>query len=215
MLVQTVNQWLALRLDVLGGMIGFLIGAFAMASKDSSFAIPAGWVGLALNYSIELTGYLKFGVRMIAQTEADMSSVERILYYSTNVKSEAPSDVPDSDPAPGSWPTKGAITFKNASMRYRDGPLVLKGVSLDFKAGERVGICGRTGSGKSSMMISLFRYVTDDILHVYVIFPLITSLLALNIHHEQINKTESRRLKRMVDKSSSTEKTRLLLEHLP
>jgi len=58
MLVQTVNQWLALRLDVLGGMIGFLIGAFAMASKDSSFAIPAGWVGLALNYSIELTGYL-------------------------------------------------------------------------------------------------------------------------------------------------------------
>jgi len=64
-LVQVVNQWLALRLDVLGGLVGFFIGAFAMATHGTSYAIPAGWVGLALNYSIELTGYLKFGVRMV------------------------------------------------------------------------------------------------------------------------------------------------------
>ena len=65
LLVQVVNQWLALRLDILGGLVGFFIGAFAMATDNTSFAIPAGWVGLALNYSIELTGYLKFGVRMV------------------------------------------------------------------------------------------------------------------------------------------------------
>lgn len=156
-LVQVVSQWLALRLDVLGGMVGFFIGAFAMGTRNSAYAIPAGWVGLALNYSIELTGYLKFGVRMIAQVEADMSSVERILYYSHNIESEAPHEIPEKDPPAGSWPTKGEIEFRNASMRYRNGPLVLKGVSLKIKPGEKIGICGRTGSGKSSLMISLFR----------------------------------------------------------
>jgi ABC-type multidrug transport system fused ATPase/permease subunit len=86
-----------------------------------------------------------------------MSSVERILYYSNNIESEAPSEIPEKDPPAGSWPTEGAIQFRNASMRYRDGPLVLKGVTLDVKPGEKVGVCGRTGSGKSSLMISLFR----------------------------------------------------------
>jgi ABC-type multidrug transport system fused ATPase/permease subunit len=86
-----------------------------------------------------------------------MSSVERILYYSHNIESEAPSEIPEKDPPAGSWPTEGTIQFRNASMRYRDGPLVLKGVSLDVKPGEKVGVCGRTGSGKSSLMISLFR----------------------------------------------------------
>ena len=86
-----------------------------------------------------------------------MSSVERVLHYSHNIESEAPDEIPEKDPPAGTWPTEGAIQFRDASMRYRDGPLVLKGVSLNFKPGERVGICGRTGSGKSSMMISLFR----------------------------------------------------------
>ena len=86
-----------------------------------------------------------------------MSSVERILYYSNNITSEAPDEVPEKDPPAGSWPSKGAIQFQEASMRYRDGPLVLKGVSLNIQPGEKIGVCGRTGSGKSSLMISLFR----------------------------------------------------------
>lgn len=72
-----------------------------------------------------------------------MSSVERILYYSNNIKAEAPSEIPEKDPPAGTWPTKGAIQFRNASMRYRDGPLVLKGVSFDVRPGEKVGVCGR------------------------------------------------------------------------
>ena len=86
-----------------------------------------------------------------------MSSVERILYYSNNIDKEAPSEIPDKDPPAGTWPTEGAIQFRDVSMRYRDGPLVLKGLTLDVKPGEKVGVCGRTGSGKSSLMISLFR----------------------------------------------------------
>ena len=93
----------------------------------------------------------------MASVEAQMNSVERILYYTENIEPEAPEQVPENDPPEGSWPSEGVVELENVSMRYRDGPLVLKDVSLSVKAGERIGVCGRTGSGKSSLIISLFR----------------------------------------------------------
>lgn len=155
-LVQMTNYWLGLRLDILGGTIGAFIGGVAVATSSVEF-IPAGWLGLALSYAIEVTGFLKHGVRMIATIEAEMNSVERVLYYTNNIEPEAPADVPEKDPAVGTWPTNGQIEIKNASMRYRDGPLVLKDISLTIKGGEKVGVVGRTGSGKSSLMVLLFR----------------------------------------------------------
>jgi ATP-binding cassette, subfamily C (CFTR/MRP), member 1 len=155
-LVQLSSYWLALRLDVMSGVVGMFIGAVALGTLSIGL-IPSGWLGLALSYSIEVTSYLKFGVQMIARMEADMSSVERILYYTDNIEPEAPDVIPENDPPEGSWPAKGEITLTNASMRYRDGPLVLKHLSLTVKAGEKIGVCGRTGSGKSSLMIALFR----------------------------------------------------------
>lgn len=155
-LVQLTGYWLALRLDIMGGLISMFVGLVAVGTLDSAF-IPAGWLGLALSYSIEVTSFLKHGVMMIARLEADMSSVERILFYTDNIEPEAPDEIPESDPAPGTWPSTGEIEFSNASMRYRDGPLVLKQLSLTVKGGEKIGVCGRTGSGKSSLMISLFR----------------------------------------------------------
>jgi len=153
--IQHANFWLGLRLDVIGGSIGAIIGGVALATNDVKF-IPAGWVGLALSYSIEVTGYLKHGVRMIAQVEAEMNSVERVLYYSNNVEGEAASKT-NLDPKPSEWPSKGDIQIQHASMRYRDGPLVLKDVSVSIKGGEKIGVVGRTGSGKSSLMTALFR----------------------------------------------------------
>jgi ATP-binding cassette, subfamily C (CFTR/MRP), member 1 len=155
-LVYLCNFWLGLRLDVLGGLICLFIGAVAVSTADTNF-IPAGWLGLALSYGIEVTGFLKHGVRMIATIEADMNSVERVLFYSEKVESEAPDVVPDKDPAAGSWPSKGDIELQNASMRYRDGPLVLKSVTLKINGGEKIGVVGRTGSGKSSLMNLIFR----------------------------------------------------------
>jgi ABC-type multidrug transport system fused ATPase/permease subunit len=137
-LVQMTGLWLGLRLDVLGGLIGVFVGGVAVATSDSGF-IPAGWLGLALSYSIEITNFLKHGVRMMATVEAQMNSVERVLFYSNNIDSEAPAVIPETDPPPGSWPSKGEIELRNASMRYRDGPLVLKDISLKVKAGEKVG----------------------------------------------------------------------------
>lgn len=155
-LVQLTNYWLSLRLDIMGGMIAVFVAALAVGTLKYEF-IPAGWLGLALSFSIEMTTYLKFGVQMLARLEADMSSVERILYYTDNITPEAPRVIPDRDPDAGTWPTKGEIELSHASMRYRDGPLVLKDLSFKVKSGEKLGVCGRTGSGKSSLMIALFR----------------------------------------------------------
>ena len=155
-LVQLTNNWLGLRLDVLGGIIGAFIGGMAVGTYSMNF-ISAGWLGLALSYAIEVTGYLKHGVRMIATVEAEMNSVERVIFYSQNIAAEAPSEVPENDPPAGSWPSKGAIEIKHASMRYRDGPMVLKDLSLSIAGGEKIGVVGRTGSGKSSLMVVLFR----------------------------------------------------------
>jgi ABC-type multidrug transport system fused ATPase/permease subunit len=154
-LLELTNSWLSLRLDVLGGAMAAFIGAVAVGTSDKGF-ISAGWLGLALSYSIEVTTYLKHGVRMIASIEAQMNSVERVLYYTNKIMIEPP-EYTDKDPSPDNWPSAGAIEFRDVSMRYRDGPLVLKNVSMKIRPGEHIGVCGRTGSGKSSLMIALFR----------------------------------------------------------
>jgi len=153
MLIQLASSWLSLRLDVLGGFMGAFIGGVAVATNS----INPGWVGLALSYSIEVSNFLKHGVKMIATIEAQMNSVERILFYTEQVQPEPPEYIQDKDPDPSEWPSNGTIEFENASMRYRDGPLVLKNISVSIRGGEKIGVCGRTGSGKSSLMIALFR----------------------------------------------------------
>jgi hypothetical protein len=102
--VQLVGLWLGIRLDVLGGLIGGIIAGLAVATQDSNF-VPAGFLGLALTYSIEVTGFLKHGVRMIAQIEAHMNSVERVLFYTNNIEPEAPQTIEDTDPKE-EWPSK-------------------------------------------------------------------------------------------------------------
>ena len=93
---------------------------------------------------------------MIAQVEAEMNSVERVMFYTDNVESEAATET-DLDPKSSEWPSRGEIRIQNASLRYRDGPLVLKNISVSIQAGEKIGVVGRTGSGKSSLMSALFR----------------------------------------------------------
>lgn len=79
-----------------------------------------------------------------------MNAVERILYYTTHVEQEPPHDIPETKPPP-SWPVNGSIEMKDLVLSYRPGlPPVLKGVSLDVRGGEHIGIVGRTGAGKST-----------------------------------------------------------------
>jgi len=91
-------------------------------------------------------------VRQIAEVENNMNSVERIVYYANDIEKEAPHEIVEKKPA-ATWPDRGQIELKDVVLKYRpELPPVLKGVTVHVKGGEKIGIVGRTGAGKSSIM---------------------------------------------------------------
>jgi ABC-type multidrug transport system fused ATPase/permease subunit len=175
---QIAGQWLGIRLDFLGALIMFFMGALTLALRNESF-IPAGFLALGLSYSIQLTSLLKMAVRVSASMEAQFNSVERIKHYVemegvegkqepppagdaakaadqvgaaaeeidlelNELVTRPPRTVEEKEP-PADWPQQGNVRFEQASMRYRDGPLVLKNVSFSVNAKDKIGIAGRTG----------------------------------------------------------------------
>ena len=113
--------------------------------------------GLIISYSLTLTEVLNWLVRQAADLENNIVAVERIKEYS-EITNEP--DWTTVAPPPSNWPAYGSIQFKQYSMRYREGlDLVLKSVDANIKGGEKIGIVGRTGSGKSSLTVALFRLV--------------------------------------------------------
>lgn len=109
-----------------------------------------------------MVGQIQFAIRQLAEMENAMNSTERIQYYANELPFEAV-ETADMLIPPPSWPELGTITFSDVTMRYRPGlPLVLKGLDVTIQGGERVGIVGRTGAGKSSIMSCLFRLVEID-----------------------------------------------------
>lgn len=154
---QIAAQWLAIRLDMIGALISFFMAVLAASAPGF---IPPGFLALGLTYSFQLTTYLKFLVRMMAQLEAQLNSVERVKFYMDNIEQEGAllkeHELP-LEKIPEEWPARGVIEATDLQLRYRDGPLVLKGLSFHVQGAEKVGVAGRTGSGKSSLMIGLFR----------------------------------------------------------
>ncbi|XP_043558304.1 multidrug resistance-associated protein 5-like isoform X2 [Chiloscyllium plagiosum] len=149
-------RWLAVRLDIVSIA---LIGTTAVIIVVMHGHIPPAYAGLAISYAVQLTGLFQFTVRLASETEARFTSVERINHYIKTLKLEASARIKDKTP-PADWPQQGQITFANVEMRYRENlPLVLKKVSFTIKPQEKIGIVGRTGSGKSSLGIALFRLV--------------------------------------------------------
>uniref|UniRef100_A0A4W6BT85 ATP-binding cassette sub-family C member 5 n=1 Tax=Lates calcarifer TaxID=8187 RepID=A0A4W6BT85_LATCA len=149
-------RWLAVRLDLISIS---LITAVALLIVFMHNQIPPAYAGLAISYAVQLTGLFQFTVRLLTETEARFTSVERINHY-IKVRSEAPRQSPEADAPAPSWPQQGKITFQNVEMRYRDDLLlVLKNLSFTILPEETIGIVGRTGSGKSSLAVALFRLV--------------------------------------------------------
>jgi ATP-binding cassette subfamily C (CFTR/MRP) protein 1 len=148
------QRWLSVRLDVIGNCLVFTTGILVVTSR---FSINPSVGGLVLSYILSIVQMIQFTVRQLAEVENNMNATERIHYYATQLEEEAPLKVKD---VRDSWPEKGEIVFNHVEMRYRAGlPLVLKDLHLHVKAGERIGIVGRTGAGKSSIMSTLFRMV--------------------------------------------------------
>ncbi|RXW15854.1 hypothetical protein EST38_g10001 [Candolleomyces aberdarensis] len=150
----SLQRWLAVRLDFFANLLILGIALFAAGFRHS---VDPARIGVVLTYALGITQFFSDMVSQFAQNEQNMNAVERILHYS-DLPSEGDLHTPN-DPAP-SWPEKGAIRFEDVKMAYREGlPLVLKGISFDIRPGEKIGIVGRTGAGKSSLLQALFRMV--------------------------------------------------------
>ncbi|XP_017097976.2 probable multidrug resistance-associated protein lethal(2)03659 [Drosophila bipectinata] len=118
-----------------------------------------GQIGLAITQTLSMTGMVQFGMRQSAELENSMTSVERVLEYN-DLKSEGEFTSPADKQPPKSWPEEGAVVAKNLSLRYIPDPTasyVLRGLNFVIKPREKVGIVGRTGAGKSSLINALFR----------------------------------------------------------
>lgn len=147
------NRWLAFRIDMIGDLVAFFAGVFVILSIGK---IDAGSAGLSLSYAITFTENVLWLVRLYAMNEQNMNSMERIKEY-LDVEREAAPEIEETKPM-GNWPSHGAVEFHDYSTRYRpDLDPVLKHVSFKIAPGEKVGIVGRTGAGKSSLALALFR----------------------------------------------------------
>uniref|UniRef100_A0A8R7P5V4 ABC-type xenobiotic transporter n=1 Tax=Triticum urartu TaxID=4572 RepID=A0A8R7P5V4_TRIUA len=154
------NRWLAIRLETLGGIMIWFTATFAVmqnqrAENQKAFAST---MGLLLTYTLNITNLLTAVLRLASLAENSMNAVERVGTY-IELPSEAPPVIEDNRPPPG-WPSSGIIKFEDVVLRYRpELPPVLHGISFIVNGSEKVGIVGRTGAGKSSMLNALFRIV--------------------------------------------------------
>ncbi|XP_007472006.1 PREDICTED: multidrug resistance-associated protein 4-like isoform X1 [Lipotes vexillifer] len=148
----TTSRWFAVRLDAICAIFVIVV---AFGSLILAKTLDAGQVGLALSYALTLMGMFQWCVRQSAEVENMMISVERVIEY-TDLEKEAPWEYQKRPPP--SWPQEGVVVFDNVNFSYSlDGPLVLKHLTALIKSREKVGIVGRTGAGKSSLIAALFR----------------------------------------------------------
>ncbi|XP_058792374.1 multidrug resistance-associated protein 1 isoform X5 [Phymastichus coffea] len=149
------NRWLAVRLEMVGNLIILFAALFAVLGKET---MNAGLVGLSISYALQITQTLNWLVRMTSDVETNIVAVERIKEYGETPQ-EASWDIPETDPSK-EWPSRGSVEFRDYKVRYREGlDLVLNGLSFNVTGGEKIGIVGRTGAGKSSLTLALFRII--------------------------------------------------------
>ncbi|KAF8519129.1 ABC transporter [Hysterangium stoloniferum] len=150
------QRWLGIRLDFLGVMLTFAVSILTVAAR---FTISPAQTGVTLSYILTVQQAFQFAVRQSAEVENNMNGVERVVYYANEIEQDPDYHRPENTP-PSVWPAEGGIELKDVVMSYRpELPSVLKGLTMSVRGGDKIGIVGRTGAGKSSIMTALFRLV--------------------------------------------------------
>ncbi|PSS09355.1 ABC transporter C family member 10 like [Actinidia chinensis var. chinensis] len=153
------SEWLIQRLEVLCAIV-LSCSALAMTLYPLG-ASKSGYIGMALSYGLSLNLFLVFSVQSQCQLSNLIISVERLEQY-MHIPSEAPEIVENNRPALN-WPDVGKVEIHNLKVRYLpNAPMVLRGISCTFEGGHKIGIVGRTGSGKTTLISALFRLVEPE-----------------------------------------------------
>ncbi|XP_045073563.1 ATP-binding cassette sub-family C member 9-like isoform X2 [Coregonus clupeaformis] len=155
--LSAANRWLEVRTDYLGAVI--VLTAAVASIWSSGNKLPSSLVGLGLTYALTVTNYLNWVVRNLADLEVQMAAVKKVNSF-LSTESENYEGSMDTSQVPEDWPQHGEIKIQDLCVRY--DPLlkpVLKHVNVNINPGQKVGICGRTGSGKSSLSLAFFNMV--------------------------------------------------------
>ncbi|ANB12997.1 ATP-binding cassette glutathione S-conjugate transporter YCF1 [Sugiyamaella lignohabitans] len=154
---QSVDRWLSLRLNFLATLIGFL-AALSGVYMTTKGRMTEGLIGLVMSNALSVTTFLSGIVKQTVQIERRGVALERVFQY-IDLPSEGPEIIEGKRPA-AHWPSEGGIHIRNYSARYRENlDLVLKNINLEIKPREKIGVVGRTGAGKSTLTLSLFRII--------------------------------------------------------
>lgn len=152
------NRWLSTRIDAVGSMVMLFAGIFVLLSIGK---IDAGLAGLSLSYAISFSENALWIVRLYSNIEMNMNSVERLQEY-LDVEEEPPAEIPETKPA-SEWPQTGEIDVSDLSLRYApDLPRVIKNATFHVKPCHKIGIVGRTGAGKSTIITAFFRFLDAE-----------------------------------------------------
>jgi len=148
------NRWLSIRVEVLGNIIVFFAALFAFYSRNT---LTAGVIGLSISYAMQMIDGFGWTIRMAGELESDSVALERVREYEDLPQEAAWETQGDLD---GGWPGHGDIQFNSYSTKYRpELDKVLNNFNLKIKPGEKVGLVGRTGAGKSSLSLAMFRII--------------------------------------------------------
>ncbi|KAF8939989.1 hypothetical protein BGZ58_008149 [Dissophora ornata] len=148
------NRWVDLRLETLSAIIVLVV---ALSGVFGRFTVDPSLIGLSLNFALNATESIMWLCRDFSEWQSHLVAIERVQEY-TEKRTEAPEAT--DGVVSERWPDQGRVIFKNYSTRYREGlDLVLKHLSFEVLPGESVGIVGRTGAGKSSLTLALFRII--------------------------------------------------------
>lgn len=145
------TRWMSFRIGALGTIFSVCV-AMSVAYFDN---INAGLAGFALGFALDYSKVVVDTIRRYASIELDMNSTERVLEYS-----RITTELQEGEDPPVDWPSQGSITISNLEVGYApDLPSVLRGLTFDVESRQRIGIVGRTGSGKSSLTLAIFRFL--------------------------------------------------------